>query len=239
MGVDFWTGALVVVLVTGLYTVLGGLRAVLFTDFLQVFVIVAGSLTMTVFGLRELGGWEAMRALAGPERMSLWKPAADPAFPWTGILFGLPIVGVRHFGREVFVRGNCDQAPFSLASMMRGAADWMMDLMDEGSRERAERLLDHCAEAGQQFIRLMAATGAHMVSKATARPRRTSSRPGSTARSPSPGRSVSSTRRTGWSCPTPSTSAAGPTASSTGCWRRGPTRSTSTTRPTRGSPTTG
>jgi MtaA/CmuA family methyltransferase len=71
---------------------------------------------------------------------------------------------VRHFGQQVHVRGNCDQAPFSLASMMRGAADWMMDLMDEDNRERAERLLDHCAEAGLQFVRLMAATGAHMVS---------------------------------------------------------------------------
>jgi uroporphyrinogen decarboxylase len=71
---------------------------------------------------------------------------------------------VRDIGGEVFVRGNCDQAPFSLASMIRGAADWMMDLMDEESRERAERLLDHCAEAGLQFLRLMAGTGAHMVS---------------------------------------------------------------------------
>jgi uroporphyrinogen decarboxylase len=71
---------------------------------------------------------------------------------------------VRHLGREVHVRGNCDQAPFSLASMMRGAADWMMDLMDEDNRERAERLLDHCAAAALQFVRLMASTGAHMVS---------------------------------------------------------------------------
>ena len=71
---------------------------------------------------------------------------------------------VRHFGREVYVRGNCDQAPFSLASMMRGAADWMMDLMDEENHARAERLLDHCGAAALQFIRLMAATGAHMVS---------------------------------------------------------------------------
>jgi SSS family solute:Na+ symporter len=103
MGVDFWTGALVVVLATGLYTVLGGLRAVLFTDFLQVFVIVAGSLTMTVFGLRELGGWEAMRALAGPERMSLWRPASDPDFPWTGIVFGLPVVGVWYWCTDQFI----------------------------------------------------------------------------------------------------------------------------------------
>jgi len=71
---------------------------------------------------------------------------------------------VEHFGDEVFVRGNCDQAPFSLASMMRGAAEWMMDLTDPENHEKAARLLDHCAEAGRQMIRLMAATGAHMVS---------------------------------------------------------------------------
>jgi MtaA/CmuA family methyltransferase len=88
--------------------------------------------------------------VAGDPRVAVWLEAVR--------------LLVRHLGREVYVRGNCDQAPFSLASMMRGAADWMMDLMDEESRERAERLLDHCAEAGLQFIRLMAATGAHMVS---------------------------------------------------------------------------
>ena len=67
-------------------------------------------------------------------------------------------------GGEVFVRGNCDQAPFSLASMMRGAADWMVDLMDPDNAPAAARLLDHCAEAALSFLRLMAATGAHMVS---------------------------------------------------------------------------
>jgi len=66
-------------------------------------VIIAGSLTMTVFGLRELGGWEAMRTLAGPERMSLWKPASDPSFPWTGILFGLPVVGVWYWCTDQFI----------------------------------------------------------------------------------------------------------------------------------------
>lgn len=71
---------------------------------------------------------------------------------------------VRHFGDEVYVRGNCDQSPFSLASMVRGPAEWMMDLTDPDNRERAERLLDYCAEAGLQFLRLMAQTGAHMLS---------------------------------------------------------------------------
>jgi MtaA/CmuA family methyltransferase len=105
-------------------------------------------------------------ALAGALGVPVELPETEPALCHGARLGRLEAVRllVAHFGREVFIRGNCDQAPFSLASMMRGAADWMMDLMDEGNRERAFRLLDHCAEAGLQFVRLMAKTGAHMVS---------------------------------------------------------------------------
>jgi MtaA/CmuA family methyltransferase len=70
----------------------------------------------------------------------------------------------EYFGDEVYLRGNCDQAGFSLASMMRGPAEWMMDLVDEGNREDAHALLAHCTEAALAFLRLMAATGADMVS---------------------------------------------------------------------------
>jgi uroporphyrinogen decarboxylase len=69
-----------------------------------------------------------------------------------------------YFGDEIFVRGNCDQAAFSLAAMVRGPADWMMDLMDEEHHEEAHALLSHCAEAATSFLRLMAGTGADMVS---------------------------------------------------------------------------
>ena len=69
-----------------------------------------------------------------------------------------------HFGDEVYLRGNCDQCPFSLASMMRTPAIWMMDLLDEDNREHVFRLLDFCAQATKQFICLMAKAGAHMVS---------------------------------------------------------------------------
>jgi uroporphyrinogen decarboxylase len=71
---------------------------------------------------------------------------------------------VAHFRGEVFVRGNCDQAAYSLASMVRGPAEWMMDLLDETKRDDARRLLAYCADASAAFIRLMAATGADMVS---------------------------------------------------------------------------
>jgi MtaA/CmuA family methyltransferase len=64
---------------------------------------------------------------------------------------------------EIFVRGNCDQAPFSLASMMRGIENWMMDLAT-GDVALVLRLLEYCAEATTQFVRLMGETGCDMVS---------------------------------------------------------------------------
>jgi uroporphyrinogen decarboxylase len=68
----------------------------------------------------------------------------------------------QHFKNEVYIRGNCDQAPFSLACCMRTPEHFMMDLiMDE---ERCMRLLQHTTRICLQFIRLMAQTGADMVS---------------------------------------------------------------------------
>jgi SSS family solute:Na+ symporter len=103
MGVDFWTGALVVVVATGLYTVIGGLRAVLYTDLLQTFVLIGGSVVVTLSGLRALGGWDAMVAGAGPGLLDMWKPATDPDFPWTGIAFGAPILGIWYWCTDQFI----------------------------------------------------------------------------------------------------------------------------------------
>ncbi len=66
-------------------------------------------------------------------------------------------------GDEIYVRGNCDQAPFSLAAMMRGIANWMIDLAT-GEESLILRLLEHCAVATAQFVHLMAETGCDMVS---------------------------------------------------------------------------
>ena len=68
----------------------------------------------------------------------------------------------EYFGDEKYVRGNCDQAPFSLASMIRGSQDLMTDLLLE--KERVHQLLEYTTEAGIQFIGLMKETGADMVS---------------------------------------------------------------------------
>ena len=103
MGVDFWTGALVVVIATGVYTVIGGLRAVLYTDLLQTFVLIGGAIVVTLAGLQALGGWDAMVANAAPGFLDMWRSAADPDFPWTGIAFGAPILGVWYWCTDQFI----------------------------------------------------------------------------------------------------------------------------------------
>jgi uroporphyrinogen decarboxylase len=69
----------------------------------------------------------------------------------------------EYFKNEIYIRGNCDQAPFSLASMMRGAQNWMIDLMT-GPDELTHLLLEYCTDACSQFIKLMSQTGCDMVS---------------------------------------------------------------------------
>ncbi|MFA6128293.1 MAG: uroporphyrinogen decarboxylase family protein [Bacteroidales bacterium] len=69
----------------------------------------------------------------------------------------------RYVGDDIYVRGNCDQAPFSLAGMVRGSADWMTDLYVADEDDKIG-LLEYCTEATRQFIRLMAQTGCDMIS---------------------------------------------------------------------------
>jgi uroporphyrinogen decarboxylase len=69
----------------------------------------------------------------------------------------------NHFKNEIYVRGNCDQAPFSLASMMRGSQEWMLDLL-MGETDLVQDLLEYCTNISCQFIRLMTQTGCDMVS---------------------------------------------------------------------------
>jgi len=95
----------------------------------------------------------------------------DPLEPvdiagWPGVQVWLAAVTRlrEYFGDEILIRGNCDQCPFSLAGMLRGPAEWMMDLMDPARHAAAHRLLEYAAGATIRFIELMADAGAHMVS---------------------------------------------------------------------------
>ena len=116
LGIDFWTGALVVVIGTGVYTVFGGLRAVVYTDMIQMFILLGGAIAVTYFGLQALGGWQMLDARVSPAYTSLWRSFQHQDFPWTGILFGAPILGVWYWCTDQFIvqrvlsARNIDQA---------------------------------------------------------------------------------------------------------------------------------
>lgn len=107
MGFDFWTSALVLVILTGIYTVLGGMRAVVYTEALQAVLLIIGSLILTLIGLNELGGWDAMIASAPKEKLNMFPPLSHPDFPWAGILFASPIVGVWYWCTDQYIVQRC------------------------------------------------------------------------------------------------------------------------------------
>ena len=121
---SFWLGSVIVVVLTGLYTVLGGMRAVAYTEAAQTAVFIVGSLLLTVMGLEALGGWGELRRVLGSEAFNLWKPlipegvestwapVLEPGrmawyfnadYPWVGMLFCAPIVGLWYWCTDQYI----------------------------------------------------------------------------------------------------------------------------------------
>jgi uroporphyrinogen decarboxylase len=123
--------------------------------------------------------------LAGAVGVPIDFPVNDPARSTTGCLFSLdeieklPLINISnykyvqiwlesvrllkdYFKNDIYVRGNCDQAPFSLASMIRAPQEWYLDLAI--NEDKVLRLLEYCTNITCQFIELMAETGADMLS---------------------------------------------------------------------------
>jgi SSS family solute:Na+ symporter len=96
-GMDLYTSATILIVITGLYTIMGGLRAVIYTEVLQAVVLIVGSAALAFLGLDAIGGWSGLHARLPADYFSMWKPANHPDFPWTGIIFGAPILGVWYW----------------------------------------------------------------------------------------------------------------------------------------------
>jgi len=107
LGVDFWTGAIVLVIITGIYTVLGGLHAVMYTETLQAIILIAGSFTLMLVGLHRVGGWDALVATLPKGKLNMFPPLSDPNFPWAGILFASPIVGLWYWCTDQHIVQRC------------------------------------------------------------------------------------------------------------------------------------
>ncbi len=135
---SFWIGSILIIVLTGAYTVLGGLRAVAYTDTLQTFTLVLGSALVTIFGLQALGGWGELREICGSEMFNLWKPLVPAGvegtwapvtetnaqgevvrqawyfngnYPWLGMLFCAPIIGLWYWCTDQYIVQRALGAP--------------------------------------------------------------------------------------------------------------------------------
>ncbi len=103
LGIDFWTGAIATVLLTGVYTVLGGMRAVVYTETLQAIILVIGAGALTFIGLQHVGGWQSMTETITPEYLNMWRSADDPDFPWPALFITSTIVGIWYWCTDQYI----------------------------------------------------------------------------------------------------------------------------------------
>jgi len=129
---SFWIGSILVIILTGIYTVLGGLRAVAYTEAVQTIILVFGSILVTIFGLKALGGWSELRAICGSEMFNLWKPLVpanvegtwapvketgrmawyfNDNYPWLGMLFCAPVIGLWYWCTDQYIVQRALGAP--------------------------------------------------------------------------------------------------------------------------------
>lgn len=112
MEIDFfWVSAIGLVIITGLYTAFGGMKAVLYTSVLQTPILLLGSVAILVIGLIQLGGWTEMMEICravpvnefGDNMTNLIRSPNDPEFPWTGVLLGSAIIGFWYWCTDQFI----------------------------------------------------------------------------------------------------------------------------------------
>ena len=106
LAIPFWYGAIGIVIFTGIYTVIGGMKAVIYTETLQTVVLILGSVIITYLGLQEVGGWSQLRETViavSPDHFNMWRPMSDPDFPWTGLLIGGTIVGIWYWCTDQYI----------------------------------------------------------------------------------------------------------------------------------------
>ena len=112
-GIDFfWIAAIGLVLITAVYTIIGGMKSVLYTSVLQTPILLLGSLIILVLGLRALGGWDQMLALcdvkpayegAQGTMIHLMRSNSDPQYPWLGALIGSSVIGFWYWCTDQYI----------------------------------------------------------------------------------------------------------------------------------------
>jgi SSS family solute:Na+ symporter len=118
----FWVGAVSTVVLTGIYTVFGGMRAVIYTESMQTVIFIVGSSLITFYGLSALGGWGELQSTlkSSASQFALWRPLSDPEFPWLGVMIASPIIGIWYWCTDQYIVQRTLAAK-NLATARRGA----------------------------------------------------------------------------------------------------------------------
>jgi SSS family solute:Na+ symporter len=133
MGLDsFWVGSFLVVVITGLYTIIGGMKAVAYTEAIQTVILIIGSALVAFFGLKALGGWAVLRSTVPSEMFNLWKPIVphgvastwapvlesgrmawyfNTNYPWIGMLVCAPVIGLWYWCTDQYIVQRALTAP--------------------------------------------------------------------------------------------------------------------------------
>ncbi len=97
-GIDINTSIVVTAVLTGLYTLVGGLLAVVVTESVQTIILILGSACVLGFGLVKIGGWAALVAAVEPVKMTVLRTAAEtPTLPWYAVFLGYPVIGLWYW----------------------------------------------------------------------------------------------------------------------------------------------
>jgi len=101
--IELWESILFLAVLSGLYTIAGGLKAVVFTDAFQAILLVAGSVIITVLAMIKVGSWEAVTAVTPPEHFNMIQSTDDPFLPWPGLMTGVFLLGFYFWATNQFI----------------------------------------------------------------------------------------------------------------------------------------
>lgn len=102
--IPLWQSVVVLGILAGIYTIAGGLKAVVYTDAVQAVLLMTGTFLVAALSFEAIGGsWSSVTAVVPPEDLSIVRPASDPVLPWPGLLTGVFLLGFYFWGTNQFM----------------------------------------------------------------------------------------------------------------------------------------
>lgn len=102
-GLNIYASSILLVLITGLYSVIGGSSAVIKTQYFQGLILMIGAFILSIAGFNAVGGFEGLTSKVPDDFFNMFKSATDPDYPWTGIIFGAPIIAFWYWCTDQYI----------------------------------------------------------------------------------------------------------------------------------------